>query len=348
MPYSGWEDAPSHVKKRGKKAAEKWISTWNSVFKKTGSESKAFAVANSVIASRAALEAAAMGMPSDVFGDWNAAGKYELEYIRTGWWEDFNGQGEIYVTNEDIADGIEAFRTWKEKDGWATNKRRPFLDWNHGITRPKMSARPNEAAGWMAEAWIVDLDGNKVEPEVARTSEAVLSIRVIYEVNADGNSDLEKKLFGLFSPTFIPSGTDDDGKDWKFQIVGGALTNVPFFEGLDPPMPLAASRRASVRFALEAIKARADSFLTIRVPVGTDGLDAKIAELEKLGFEVESFYQGPRGGVVGYAQRKSDDDGSEKKPDANGNNTNETVLPTFILGPAPEPQVFVRAKVPIE
>lgn len=245
MPYSSWMDAPPHVKKRGRKAAEKWVETWNAAFGETKDEQKAFARANSVIASREVAEAA-FGQASDVFGDWDAAGKYSVEYIRSGYWSDFNGQGEVYVTNADIADGVEAFQSWKAKEGWATDKRRPFLDYNHGITRPKMSHRPNAAAGWMADAWIEDMDGKRVDVEEARKREDVLRIVAAYEVNEEANEAIKSKEFALFSPTFIPSGANEEkGVAWKFEILGGALTNIPFFEGLDGFMAMASNGRAA-------------------------------------------------------------------------------------------------------
>lgn len=315
MPYSSWKDAPPHVKKRGKQAAERWVAAWNGAFEKYNDEQKAFAIANSVIAARVPEGATWSAQASDVFADWDPAGKYSVEYIRSGYWEDFNGQGEVFVTNADLADAVEAFDSWKAMEGWATDKRRPFLDYNHGITRPKMSHRPNEAAGWMVDAWIEDMDGKRVTVADARTREDVLRIRAVYEVTADANEDIKQKRFGLFSPTFVPSGVNEaTGEAWKFQIVGGALTNIPFFEGLEAFSPMMASGRAARAFALGATTARADSCLTIRCPVEISDLESKLAALEKLGFEIESFYQGPR--PYAMAQRGSATE--EKSAEAGG------------------------------
>lgn len=316
MPYASWKDAPPHVLKRGRKAAEKWVETWNAVHSKTKDEPKAFAVANSVIGSRADQDTACIGLSSDVFSDWNEVKKYKVEYIRSGYWEDFNGQGEVYVTNVDLADGIEAFEGWKKKEGWATNKRRPFLDYNHGITNPKLSDKPNIAAGWMSEAWIEDMDGNRVEPEAAAKREDVLRIMCEYEVTDEANEGIKTKSRALFSPTFIPSGSNErKGTSWKFEILGGALTNIPFFEGLEGFTPIVASGRAAVAFAIASVKYRADSYISIRCPEPGEDLEAKFEALGKMGFEVDSFYQGPR--PLASAQRAASD-GSGDGQDESG------------------------------
>lgn len=242
MPFTDWRSAPEHVKRRGQQAAEKWVRAWNHIFAETSDESKAFAYANSSIAA-GRVKIAAIHITSDVFDDWKPDGKYEVEYIRSGYWSDFNGTGELFVTNEDLADAIVAFRKWKAREGWATDKRRPFLDYNHGITNPEMSDRPNIAAGWMADAWIQNIvTGARVEPAEAAKSAEPLSIRATYEVTEEGNDDIKTKRRALFSPTFISAGRDEkSGVSWKFEILGGGLVNIPFFEGMDGFRALAAS-----------------------------------------------------------------------------------------------------------
>jgi cation transport regulator ChaB len=48
MPYATINDLPEHVKKvKSKKRQRMWLAVWNSVYRKTGSESRAFAAANS-------------------------------------------------------------------------------------------------------------------------------------------------------------------------------------------------------------------------------------------------------------------------------------------------------------
>jgi hypothetical protein len=51
MPYSGENDSklPDRIKKLGEKLRKAWVDTWNSVFKKTKNEARAFATANSVV-----------------------------------------------------------------------------------------------------------------------------------------------------------------------------------------------------------------------------------------------------------------------------------------------------------
>lgn len=46
MPYTSITDVPDHVKKYSKKKQRRWRSIWNSVFKQTGSETRAFKAAN--------------------------------------------------------------------------------------------------------------------------------------------------------------------------------------------------------------------------------------------------------------------------------------------------------------
>jgi uncharacterized protein YdaT len=48
MPYSSINDLPDHVKKlKSKKKKRQWLAVWNAVYQQTGSESRAFAAANS-------------------------------------------------------------------------------------------------------------------------------------------------------------------------------------------------------------------------------------------------------------------------------------------------------------
>ena len=46
MPYSSISQIPSHVKKYPKKRQRIWLNIWNSVYRQTKSESRAFAAAN--------------------------------------------------------------------------------------------------------------------------------------------------------------------------------------------------------------------------------------------------------------------------------------------------------------
>jgi hypothetical protein len=311
MPYNSWSDAPPHVKKRGRKKAEQWVAVWNSAYDRTKEEAKAFAAANSSIASSMSREAITT-LASDVFKEATAQNRYTVEYIRSGYWADFNGEGEMFVTNEDIADGIETWRSWREKEASKEGgeNRRVFLDWNHGITRPELSHKPNEAAGWMVDAWIEDMAGATLEPDEARTRSDTVKIKALYEVVGEAAEAIDAKTYTLFSPTFITSGKHG-GEEWKFEIVGGAMTNIPFFNGMD------GYARAATWGAAKALLvgqvALAESWIRIKCPKGGEDLEKKLCSLEEMGFEVESFYQGPKPDVA-MAQGKNgdgDDDGSD-------------------------------------
>jgi len=49
MPYGSIESLPMHVKKYPAKIKRMWMHVFNSVFKKTNSEERAFKAANSVL-----------------------------------------------------------------------------------------------------------------------------------------------------------------------------------------------------------------------------------------------------------------------------------------------------------
>ena len=49
MPYNSVKDLPAHIKKYPSKVQRMWMAVWNSTFKKTGSEVRAFKSANSVL-----------------------------------------------------------------------------------------------------------------------------------------------------------------------------------------------------------------------------------------------------------------------------------------------------------
>ena len=56
MPYDSNKDVPSAVKKLPAKKQSQWRHVWNSTFKKTGDESRAFAAANSVAGKKKEIE----------------------------------------------------------------------------------------------------------------------------------------------------------------------------------------------------------------------------------------------------------------------------------------------------
>ena len=52
MPYTKVSELPKHVKKYSAKVARQWMHVFNSTFKKTGSEERAFKAANSILKKR--------------------------------------------------------------------------------------------------------------------------------------------------------------------------------------------------------------------------------------------------------------------------------------------------------
>lgn len=52
MPYSTVDELPKYVKKYSTKVKRQWMHVFNSVYTKTGSESRAFRAANSVLKAR--------------------------------------------------------------------------------------------------------------------------------------------------------------------------------------------------------------------------------------------------------------------------------------------------------
>lgn len=52
MPYTSVNELPEHVKKYSDKVKRQWMYVFNSTFKKTDSEARAFQAANSVLKKR--------------------------------------------------------------------------------------------------------------------------------------------------------------------------------------------------------------------------------------------------------------------------------------------------------
>jgi len=52
MPYNSVKELPKHIKKFSPVVRRNWMHVWNSVFKKTGSEARAFKGANSILKKR--------------------------------------------------------------------------------------------------------------------------------------------------------------------------------------------------------------------------------------------------------------------------------------------------------
>jgi len=49
MPYASVKDLPQHIKKYPARVQRMWLAVWNSTYKKTSSEKRAFMAANSVL-----------------------------------------------------------------------------------------------------------------------------------------------------------------------------------------------------------------------------------------------------------------------------------------------------------
>lgn len=52
MPYSSIKDLPGHLKKYSEKVQRQYMHVFNSVYKKTGDEGRAFKAANAVLGKR--------------------------------------------------------------------------------------------------------------------------------------------------------------------------------------------------------------------------------------------------------------------------------------------------------
>lgn len=222
-----------------------------------------------------------VALSSDVFKQWQASGRYLVEYIQEGYWPNFPGYGELDITRDSLREGAENFR--------ALNKK-PFLDYDHGITNPTMSSRPGIAAGWMADLYIGDDEGEKVAAADVEEHSGRLSLWAVYEVVKQANDELKEGLWALFSPTFSPRGVDKKtGKAVGFVAHGGALTNIPWFDGMTEPRLLAASAR--VAGAVAASMHGSAWVVSVRIPDSGATLSAKLEELDRLGYAVDSVWR---------------------------------------------------------
>ena len=328
MPYSDLASLPAYVKKRSKGDQEKWMAVWNSVFRKTGSESSAFKAANGSIKAAARwsdLKGAFRDsgryelvtcFVSDVFPAFEAGGLYKVQVMRTGLWKDHPEYGDMLIGKSDLVDAIKNFRG---------SSRKLFLDFEHGITNPEMSTRPGENFGWMKDMWVEDLDGKKLEPgDILKSGEAVLCLFAEYELNEEANGWVKAGNGVLFSPAFCPEYQNKETAELQgMTIMGGAMTNTPYFDGMSAFVPVAASERMGKSFkrlaemfpdscvsavkpeampvgdavrSLEAMgfKIQWIDYNTFTLELGDAAdLAAKMAELEAAGFYVTYFSQGP-------------------------------------------------------
>lgn len=56
MPYTTINELPAHIKKYEKIVQRQWMHVFNTVFKKTSSEARAFKAANSILKKRVSKE----------------------------------------------------------------------------------------------------------------------------------------------------------------------------------------------------------------------------------------------------------------------------------------------------
>jgi hypothetical protein len=67
MPYATTSELPGYVKKYSPKVRRQWMHVFNTVYQKTGSESRAFSGANSVLKTRFEKTSSDMDYHSDRF-----------------------------------------------------------------------------------------------------------------------------------------------------------------------------------------------------------------------------------------------------------------------------------------
>lgn len=290
MPYKSMTDLPAFVKRRSEPDQAKWMAVWNEVFMESSSETDAFRAANGALnlsarwadLRRLAIEDKSHQLVtcfvSDVFPDWEPSGVYEVQYCRTGLWKDHPEYGDIVITKADLVEAIRNFR------GAA---RKPFLDYNHGITDSDTDdAMKQKAAGWMADLWIETVDGVRLEPSQAEAHEdRVLILKARYEVNEPANLALKNKEYGLFSPTWYPVYFNKEtGKVQGMTVIGGAMTNIPYFDGMQGFIAVAASARMKGEI-LKLAEMWPKSYITVIRPDGMSTAEA-VRALDDMGLDV--------------------------------------------------------------
>jgi hypothetical protein len=229
---------PRYVKRRSKEEQERWMSIWNDTFTAENSENAAYRAANGALSLSVPWESfrshaeetrtfpLVKCFVSDVFPDWDAAGIYQVQVMRTGLWKDHPEYGDILITKDDLVDAVRNYRDFPRK---------LFLDDDHGITDPSGSANPGKSFGWVRDLWIETHSGERLEPEAVKESKATgFVLRAEYEVNEHGNAWLKDKTKALYSPTFAPVYYNKEtGEIQGMTLLGGAMTNTPYFDGMD-------------------------------------------------------------------------------------------------------------------
>lgn len=282
MPFSDIGELPYFVRKnRTKSEQRKWLSIFNETLKDTGSETAAFKAANGALnlSAEESREEAITCFASDVFKDAEASGLYKVQALRTGLWKEHPKYGDILIDNEDLAEAVRNFRN---------SSRKVFLDYNHGITSaPASDVEGNKAIGFARDMYIETLSGERLEPEEAEKSkEKVLCLFIEYEIlDEEDNENLRKKKYALYSPTFFRVFRNEETGEWQgCTIVGGAATNIPYFNGMEGFVALT---RALAGQAEEFSKMFPRAYVSLYKPQGMKLSDA-VAKLDAMGFEVVS------------------------------------------------------------
>lgn len=300
MPYTK-SNLPAYVKRKSESDQERWLSIWNDVFRETGSETDAFKAANGALSLKVfgptfggvpspqwlSLRAEANDrrymiaefFVSSVFPDWDASGVYRVQYVRTGLWREHAQYGDIVITAADLAEAMRNYRN---------ASRKPFLDDDHGITNPELSNNPGVAFGWMRDFWVEDLNGKRYDTadEIESATERVLIAFAEFEVNEQANEWIKNKQKPLFSPTFYPwYQNKETGKLQGMTILGGAMTAIPYFDGMEHFVTVAASGLSVARTLTEMYPMAS---MQLAVPNGMSMSDA-VERLRKLGYEVRQI-----------------------------------------------------------
>ena len=249
MPYNTIDQVPAAVKKRGDKKAKQWMAVWNDVFQKTKSEKKAFQAAYGAIgASERFLLCSEMKndvfhLLSDVFEDWDPAGTYSVQVMREGLWQGHPEYGDILITRDDIHDLLR---------NWLMSSRRLAMDYDHGLDYG-VTPEQRIAAGWHSDVWVTaefDAGAAQIELKDILNHEApVLYVWAKVEATPRCNEYIQNKEMTLYSPTFNPNYTNKEtGEKQGMTLLRGAITNVPWFDGMQEFRVAASERFAALIF----------------------------------------------------------------------------------------------------
>ena len=285
MPLKTAGSLPAYMKKRSKKEQERWMGIWNQTFRELGSETDAYNAANKAVnLSREEMrEAPVTCVLSSIFPDVDAAGVYQVQVIRSGFTlRNFQGLDyDIEIANCDLADAVRNFRSSSLK---------PFLDYNHAITRKDVKPGDQEAIGWMRDLWIETLDGVRLEPKEAESSkEKVLVLRAEYEItDAVAAEKIKDKKYAFYSPTWYPIYLNEETGEYQgMTVVGGAATNRPYINGMEGFVAIAQAGIGPIELATLLPHAS----LCVVAPVGIEAPEA-VKALDSMGYKIDSMDYG--------------------------------------------------------